>query len=419
METVCVIGLGYVGLPTASVLAANGVKVLGVDVDPRVLESLGKGEVHIEEPGLQTVVSAALNSGNLRVSKTPEPCGVFIIAVPTPILADKRADMAYVQAATESILPSLRRGCLVILESTSPPGTTREILCPILARSGLSIGDDISVAYCPERILPGHVLHELVQNDRIIGGIDRKSADRASAVYKKFVSGQLHLTDAATAEMVKLFENTSRDINIALANEFAKMAEAAGCDGHEAIRLANQHPRVNILEPGPGVGGHCIPVDPWFLAERFPSIARVVVAARQVNDGMVDHVAEKLLSLGVSKGDKVAVLGAAYKPDIDDARESPTERLVERLQHEGIKVAVHDPLVKRFHFPLVPLDEALSGADALVLAVHHAAYRTLTPDLLGRQMKRKIVVDARRLFDRESFAAAGFTLATLGVGSQS
>lgn len=418
METVCVIGLGYVGLPTASVLAASGVKVLGVDVDPRVLSSLSKGEVHIEEPGLQTVVSAAIQSGNLRVSKTPEPCDVFIIAVPTPILADKRADMAYVQAATESLLPALRRGNLVILESTSPPGTTREILGPILAKSGLKPGDDLSVAYCPERILPGHVLHELVQNDRIIGGIDKKSAERAQAVYKKFVSGKLHLTDAATAEMVKLFENTSRDINIALANEFAKMAEAAGCDGHEAIRLANQHPRVNILEPGPGVGGHCIPVDPWFLAERFPRIAKLVVAAREVNDGMVDHVAERLRALGLPAGAKVAVLGAAYKPDIDDARESPTERLVERLQHEGMTVAVHDPLVKRFHFPLVPLDEALRGADALVLAVHHAAYKALGPSELARLMPGRIIVDARRLFDRASFAAAGFRVATLGVGGE-
>jgi UDP-N-acetyl-D-mannosaminuronic acid dehydrogenase len=417
MNNICFIGLGYVGLPTAAILAASGCKVLGVDIDERVVSSLNRGEVHIEEPGLQTVVSAAVMSGNLRVSTKPERADVFVIAVPTPILNDKRADMAYVRAATESILPVLQRGNLVILESTSPPCTTKEILCPILEKSGLKPGEDLYVAYCPERILPGKVLHELVHNDRIIGGINAKSAELAKAVYKKFVNATLHVTDATTAELVKLFENTSRDINIALANEFAKIAEAAGCNGHEAIRLANQHPRVNILEPGPGVGGHCIALDPWFLVERYPTISRLTRDAREINDGMVDYLIEKLTALGISKGQKVAILGVAYKPDIDDPRESPSERLAEKLDHMGIKIAVHDPLVKRFHFPLVPLEEALAGADAAILAVHHSAYKTLlAPAFIKSTMKQPLFIDARNFVDKKSFTDAGIRVYTLGVG---
>lgn len=418
METVCVLGLGYVGLPTASILAASGCKVLGVDVDDRVVSSLSRGEVHIEEPGLQTVVSAAIQSGNLRISKKPEPCDTFIIAVPTPILPDKSADMAYVRSAAESLLPVLKRGNLVILESTSPPGTTREILCPILERTGLKAGQDFSVAYCPERILPGKVLHELVNNDRILGGIDAKSAELAKNLYKHFVDGALHVTTATTAELVKLFENTSRDINIALANEFAQMAEAAGCDGFEAIKLANHHPRVNILEPGPGVGGHCISVDPWFLVERYPTISRLTRTAREINDGMADYLVKKLSSLGVSKGSKVAILGAAYKPDIDDPRESPSERLAEKLSHEGVSVSVHDPLVQRFPFALSPLEEALSGADAAVLAVHHSAYKALKPELFLGAMKRPLIIDARNFLDKKAFRAAGVSVYTLGVGGE-
>ena len=418
METICFIGLGYVGLPTAAMLAASGCKVLGVDIDDRVISSLSRGEIHIEEPGLQEVVSKAVTSGHLRVSKTPEVCDAYVIAVPTPILADKRADMAYVRAATESILPFLRKGALVILESTSPPGTTQEILCPILEKSGLKPGEDLFVAYCPERILPGNVLRELVNNDRIIGGLNAQSTELAKSVYRRFVKSELHATTAITAELVKLFENTSRDINIALANEFAQIAEAAGSNGHEAIKLANQHPRVNILEPGPGVGGHCIPVDPWFLVERYPALAKLTLAARQINDGMVDYLIAKLMALGIQKGQKVAILGAAYKPDIDDARESPSERLAETLLHAGLQVTVHDPLVKRFHFPLLPLEEALSGADACILAVHHAQYRGLTPEFFKRSMKRPLVLDARNIFDANAFAAAGVELATLGVGDR-
>jgi UDP-N-acetyl-D-mannosaminuronic acid dehydrogenase len=418
METICFIGLGYVGLPTAAMLAASGCHVLGVDIDDRVINTLSRGEIHIEEAGLQEMVAGVIKSGHLRVSKTPEVCDAYVIAVPTPILADKRADMSCVRAATESILPYLRKGALVILESTSPPGTTQEILCPLLEKSGLKPGEDLFVAYCPERILPGNVLRELVNNDRIIGGLNQQSTELAKSVYQRFVKSELHATSAITAELVKLFENTSRDINIALANEFAQIAEAAGSNGHEAIRLANQHPRVNILEAGPGVGGHCIPVDPWFLVERYPALAKLTLAARQINDGMVDYLIAKLSALGIQKGHKVAILGAAYKPDIDDARESPSERLAEALLHAGVQVTVHDPLVKRFHFPLLPIEEALSGADAVILAVHHSQYKTLTPEFFKRSMKRPLVLDARNIFDAKTFAAAGVELVTLGVGDR-
>ena len=268
-NTLCVLGLGYIGLPTASTFATHGLRVIGVDVDRHVVDALRNSEVHIYEPGLRTLVQAAIHSGNLVVSEVPETADAFVIAVPTPLSEgdDKQADLSYVIAASEMIVPHLRQGNLVVLESTSPPRTTLDVVAPILERSGLEAGSDFHLAYTPERVLPGQILRELIENARVIGGIDRTSAEAGRDLYAIFVRGEILLTDATTAEMVKLMENTYRDINIAVANEFAHVADRLGVDIWEAIELANRHPRIDILRPGPGVGGHCISIDPWFLVQ--------------------------------------------------------------------------------------------------------------------------------------------------------
>lgn len=291
-QSVGVLGLGYIGLPTASMFAKSGLKVTGVDVDPQVLKSLKQGQIHILEPGLHALAQEALDSGNLTVRDRPEEADAFVITVPTPVTQDDKADLSHVLKAAESIVPNLRTGNLVMLESTCPPRTTLDKVAPILERSGLAAGPEFFLAYTPERVLPGRILQELVENARVIGGIDTTSAEAGRDLYRAFVEGEILLTDATTAETVKLMENTYRDINIAVANEFSQLAERLGVDVWEAIRLANRHPRVEILQPGPGVGGHCIGVDPWFLVEAVPDLTPLIQQARAVNDGQPVHSAD-------------------------------------------------------------------------------------------------------------------------------
>lgn len=416
MKKVCVLGLGYIGLPTASVLAANGFKVLGVDVAERVVETVNHGDIHIEEPGLHTVVRAATGSGNLRAATVPEAADVFIVAVPTPLTADKRADMSYVISATESIVPLLLKGNLVILESTSPPGTCRDLLKPILERSGLSVGRDISLAHCPERVLPGRILTELIQNDRVIGGYDAGSAEKAREVYARFVEGKIFLTDVTTAEMVKILENTYRDVNIALANESAILCEKLGISFWDVARFANRHPRVNIHNAGPGVGGHCISVDPWFLVEAFPEASRMIRTARERNDGMPAYVASCVQALlsGISKP-KVAVWGLAYKGNVDDTRESPAIDVVHHLQDMGVSVAVYDPHVKRGPVPVCGLEECLEGADAILLLTAHADYQAIDPREAAKKVRTRFLFDTHHLLDYARWREAGFTVRVLGT----
>ena len=334
-KKVCMIGLGYIGLPTAGTLARHGMRVVGVDNNPAIISTLLNGGIHIHEPGLGALIQSALQSGSLTVSATPEEADAFIIAVPTPFYKDqhgsyqgqayKLADMRAVTSASESLVPYLRRGNLVVLESTSPPRTTIDLVKPILERSGLQAGTDFHLAYSPERVLPGQILRELTENARVIGGIDQASAEAGRDLYATFVQGEIVLTDATTAEMVKLMENTYRDINIAIANEFSRLAERFGTNIWEAIACANRHPRVNILRPGPGVGGHCIGVDPWFLVEAAPDLAHLIYSARLVNDaqpGFVVELVRRALQ-GELAGKRIAALGLAYKPDVDDLRESP------------------------------------------------------------------------------------------------
>jgi len=419
MNKVCVLGLGYIGLPTASILATHGFKVVGVDVNEKVLAKIRQGEPHIREPGLKTLVEAAVKSGSLLVRSQPEPANVFIIAVPTPVAPDKKADLSFVKSAAESILPVLEAGNLVILESTCPPGTTKEFLAPILAQSGLEVGKELFVAYCPERVLPGKILKELIGNDRVIGGINRESAEKAKELYSAFVEGEIFLTDATTAEMVKLMENTYRDVNIALANEFALICEELGIDVWKAIELANRHPRVNIHKPGPGVGGHCIPIDPWFIAEKVPQIARLIKLSRQINDKQPYRVFDLVIQL--TKGipsPKIAILGVSYKGNVDDTRESPAKVLIQLLKEHEYTVTAHDPYVEEFEHELVGLEEALHNADCAVIMTDHDQYRYLDPEDLGKLMRTKQVLDTRRVLNAEAWRKAGFHVRILGNGEK-
>ncbi len=418
MNKVCVLGLGYIGLPTASVLATNGFDVLGVDVSEAVVNTVNRGDIHIEEPGLQTVVRAATVSGNLRAAREPEAADVFIIAVPTPLTPQKTADMSFVTQAAESIVPHVQPGSLVILESTSPPGTCRKLLRPILEQSGHRVPEDIALAHCPERVLPGKILRELITNDRIVGGFDTPSAARARDLYARFVEGQIFLTDVTTAEMVKLLENTYRDVNIALANEVAIICERLGIDYWEAARLANRHPRVNVLSAGPGVGGHCISVDPWFLVELDPGESRLIRLARDRNDTMPRYVADRVAELlqGI-EAPRVAVLGVAYKGNVDDTRESPALEVVRLLAARAVALGVYDPHVRHAPFDLVSLDTALEGADLLLLLTDHNEFKYLNPKQVAKQMRSRYVLDTRHALDASDWAQAGFQMSVLGAGA--
>lgn len=413
---VAVIGLGYVGLPTACIIATNGVRVLGVDRNPAVLARLVAGVPIPAEPEVNALAKAAVGSGNLELRSSVEPADVFIIAVPTPVGDDHRADLRYVEAALADIRPLLRPGNLVILESTVPPGTTRDVIVPGIEKSGLRVGVDIMVAHCPERVRPGTTLQELTNNERIIGGVDEESAAQAAELYSVFVKGRIHRTDATTAEMAKVMENTFRDVNIALANDFAKLAEIVGIDVWEAIRLANNHPRVNVLWPGPGVGGHCIPVDPWFLIQMGPDASRVIQAAREVNDAMPLYVVEKLLREAGINGGHVAVLGLAYRAELGDTRESPSLVMITALRDAGVEVHVHDPYVA----PDGPstgnggIADTVTGADAILIATDHQAYRDLDPKSIAGLVKQRFVLDTRNSLAVDRWVQAGFRVVTLG-----
>lgn len=426
---ICVLGLGYIGLPTAATFAAHGIQVIGVDINPLVVETLKRGELHIHEPGLREVVEQALASGKLTVSSHPEEADAFLIAVPTPFHEDKfaeyegrrykLADMSAVIAATEAIVPHLRKGNLVILESTSPPRTTLDLVRPILERSTLKAGSDFFLCYSPERVLPGQILRELVENARVIGGITPESARAGRDLYATFVKGQIVETDATTAEMVKLMENTYRDVNIAIANEFARLAEKFGVDVWDAIRLANLHPRVNILNPGPGVGGHCISVDPWFFVETAPELTPLIYHARKVNDEQPRFVVKRVKeALGGLNGKRIAALGLAYKADVDDLRESPAVEVVHLLQQAGAQVKAWEPF--KPHAQLKGIDisptlqDALQNADAVLLLVRHTEFTRLDPADLAAKTSARIAIDTVNGWNRETWQKAGFQFHRLG-----
>jgi UDP-N-acetyl-D-mannosaminuronic acid dehydrogenase len=391
---ICVMGLGYIGLPTASLFATRGNRVVGVDVNPRVVDTIRRGEVHIEEPDLDVLVRSAVNSGNLTASLEPVPADVFIIAVPTPHTEHHEADLRFVESATRAAAPYVQRGNLVILESTSPVGTTEKVAAwlaeanPALVESGRL---QCKVAHCPERVLPGRILYELVENHRVVGGLDAASTAEAVEFYRGVVKGEVHGTDARTAEMCKLVENSFRDVNIAFANELSMISAQLGINVRELIRLANLHPRVNILQPGPGVGGHCIAVDPWFIVAAAPERAKLIRTARHVNldkeDWVVQQVAERAQRF---RDPVIACLGLTYKADVDDLRESPALTITRRLRDLFPSLLAADPHVPRFdEFPLLPVDEVVKRADIVVVLVSHREFRSIDKQLL----QSRIVLD--------------------------
>jgi len=439
---ICVLGLGYIGLPTAAMLATHGFTVIGVDVNQDVVGVINNGDIHIEEPGLRTLVQAAVKSGNLKAMAKPSEADAFIIAVPTPLRAGraeesrntsadsseprhhsasaplhKRADLTAVESAAESIVPVLKKENLVILESTVPPRTIEELVAPILEHSGLKAGKDFYLAHCPERVLPGNILREIIENDRIIGGMTPESAQKAKELYSSFVSGRIFLTDATTAELIKVMENTYRDVNIALANELANVCEELKVDVWEVIELANKHPRVNLLRPGPGVGGHCLSVDPWFVVQKVPQIANLIRLSREINDSQprfVVSIIEEMIK-GILNP-KVTVLGVAYKANVDDTRESPAIAIIRSLKAKGCQVGIVDPHVKNFGYELSGLEEAFKDSDCAVLVTDHDEFKTLSPEEVGPLTRTKQILDTRHCLNLERWKAAGFNVRLLGVG---
>ena len=405
-ETIAVVGLGYVGLPTAALLASRGLNVIGIDVKQDAVDRINEGRAHIAEPDLDIVLSSVVSRGLLKATVTPLPADVFMIAVPTPIRDDKTADMTMVESALASIAPVLKKGDLIIIESTSPVGTTERAAAQLRSlRADLTFPDtmpelsDIMMAYCPERILPGQTLRELVDNARILGGLDHRSAVRAREVYRHFARGKIKLTTSRVAELSKLTENAFRDVNIAFANELSLVCDHLGVDVWQVVKMANLHPRVNILSPGPGVGGHCIPVDPWFIHEALPDATPLIRNAREVNDNKPVRVADQVARLaGRYKEPVVAVLGLAYKPNVDDLRESPALKIARDLAMRGVgRLLIVEPNIDELpkglaglrNVELVDHHDAVAKADVVAILVAHSKFRNVDRAALAS----KVVID--------------------------
>jgi UDP-N-acetyl-D-mannosaminuronic acid dehydrogenase len=415
-KKICILGLGYIGLPTASMFATQGYEVIGVDLNEDIIKSMKNGNIHIDEPGLEIMALAALKSNKLKVQLKPENADVYIICVPTPIdIENKKANLSYVKSAAESLVPFLKKDMLVILESTVPPKTTENVLIPILEESGLVAGDEFYVAYCPERVLPGKILTELVKNDRIIGGFNKRSALMAKELYRTFVEGDIPITDCTTAEMVKLMENTYRDVNIALANEFMKVSEVIGINVWDAITFANKHPRIFIHKPGPGVGGHCIAVDPWFIIDTDRENTELIQTARKVNDGIPEFIVnlvEKELH-GLNEP-VITVFGVAYKGNVGDTRESPAINIITKLKEKGNTIRIYDPLVKSFQYELSSLNESVEGSDCILVLADHDVFNELDLKQIFSKMRTRNVIDTRNSLSK-TWEENGFCTRTLGV----
>jgi UDP-N-acetyl-D-mannosaminuronic acid dehydrogenase len=395
-QKIIIIGTGYVGLPAALMWARAGLTVVGVDINENVVRGINEGTLMLNEKELQELLRDSSVRANLVARATPCPGDVFVIAVPTPVDPLKKVcDMGPVESALESILPHLRKGNLIILESTVPPMTCRRVVQRLVEKhTKFKVPQDILVAHCPERILPGDIFQEIVHNDRLIGGMDARSTKAAAAIYATFVKGQLHETDDISAELSKLMENTYRDVNIALANEFAQICELLGADVRKVIGFANKHPRVKILSPGIGVGGHCIPVDPWFLKEVAPNDSRLITMARLVNDEMPHRVAAKIRQAVADVPDpRIVLLGATYKRNCEDMRESPAMEIMHLLQIDGYRIAHHDPLVPKLRYS--SLTKVAKGADLIaVLVCHDSIKQELTENraAIERAMRHRRIV---------------------------
>jgi len=412
ISAICVVGLGYIGLPTATLLALGGNQVIGVDIDNMRINELQSGKIPIEEPNLQSLFQEVTATGHLRFSTVPEPAEAFFIAVPTPCNAQQACDLHAVISALDSITPHLRHGNLVVVESTIPPGTCIDVIKPCLEAAGYNIGLDLYLAHCPERVLPGNILYELVNNNRIIGGCTPQCSETAVKYYRSFVEGNLLLTDSSTAEMAKLMENTYRDLNIALANEAVMLCHRLGLNGLEVITLANQHPRVDILNPGPGVGGHCLAVDPYFIIEKAPEVARLISMARKINREMPAYIV-KLIGqlLSGHNNPRIAVLGISYKGNVGDCRESPALEIIEHLQQNGYVITVFDPHVQPFGYDLI---STVRNADLILILSDHDEFRKLDYHELSGYMRTPMIFDTKNLLHPVDFINSSITFFNLG-----
>ncbi len=388
-------GMGYIGLPTAIIAAKHGVDVIGVDINAKVVEKTNQGILHIIEPGMEEMLQEVIAAGKFKAYTTPQECDAYFMVVPTPFKGDHEPDVSYVEAATRAVLPLLKEGDLYVIESTSPIGTT-EMMADIIFTERPELKDKIYIAYCPERVLPGNVIYELVHNDRVIGGLNPESTDKAIEFYSQFVQGELHKTNSRTAEMCKLTENSSRDVQIAFANELSLICDKAGINVWELINLANKHPRVNILQPGCGVGGHCIAVDPYFITADYPAESKIIASARQINNYKSFWCAEKVKStmlefeLKNNRKPVVAMMGLAFKPNIDDLRESPSKTIVGKVMQmcNNADILIVEPNVEEHKtFKLTPYQEAFEKADIIVMLTAHDQFKTLPYD------ENKVILD--------------------------
>ena len=411
---ITVLGLGYIGLPTAAMLANAGHSVDGYDIDPARRSSLRLSDFG-GETEVRQIVESAVGSGNLRIVDTPTVSNAFLICVPTPTHGHK-PDLSFVESATLQIAPLLREKDAIVLESTVPPGTVERVVAGALRSIGMD-PQDYRIAHCPERVIPGAIIRELQTNPRVIGGLQPGDAEYARDIYASFVTAPMHVTNCVTAELVKVVENTFRDVNIAFANELALLCEELGVDVWETIRLANEHPRVSILSPGPGVGGHCIPVDPHFLSNANPFVTELIQTARRINERMPDLMVRRVMSHVAlpAREATITLLGAAYKPNVDDTRESPAERIDELLRERGYSTKIYDPVARRFSRPLCPtLEEAVTGSDALLLITEHDVFRSIDPYKVAALMRNRTVICGRPGFDAADWRAAGFKYYVLG-----
>ena len=394
----CVIGLGYIGLPTSAMFAKYGADVVGVDVSSEVIDKLNRGEIHIEEYGLANAITKVVKNGKFKASLRPEKADAFIIAVPTPNKDDEHrsCDLTYVLSAIKSILPFVKKGNVVIVESTIPPRTMDDHVRPLIENAGFTIGKDIFLSHCPERVLPGKILHELIHNNRIIGGVTPACAEASAEIYRLFVEGEIVLTTARTAEMSKLMENTFRDVNIALVNELTKICNDLDVNVIDVIQMANKHPRVNLHRPGPGVGGHCLAVDPHFIYSKSPDLAKIIKLSRETNDSMPKYVVDNVKKLlNNVENPKIAAFGVTYKGNVDDMRESPALDVIHLLIEDGFEVSLHDPYIVSDEYQFVSAEESVVDADLIIVLSDHDEFKRLDYNLLAEKMRQPMVFDTR------------------------
>lgn len=390
---VCIMGQGYIGLPTAALFARSHCEVVGVDISEEMINNLNKGIIHIEEPGISDIIKKAVEKKIYVASLTPQKADAFIITVPTPYIAENYScDLSYVITACNTIIPYLEKGNTVIIESTIAPMSTDETIKPIFEDAGFTIGEDLYLAHCPERVLPGRIIEELIHNDRIIGGVTPECAKKASEVYGQFVEGELMLTEAKTAELSKCMENTFRDVNIALANELAKICAEIGVNALDVIKMANKHPRVNLHSPGPGVGGHCLAIDPYFIYAKAPETAKIIKLARDTNKSMPDFVCDNVKKI-ISSG-KIAILGVSYKGNTGDDRESPAYEIIAKLS-TSYDIAIHDPHIDNPDF--VSFDEATKDAGLILVLCDHNEFKNLDYDLILKNSENPVIFDTKNI----------------------